>query len=216
MGQQRLGGDTTAASHLTVLKTTYPDARYYLTFDTPFHLLLATILSAQCTDVIVNRTTPALFVRYKTPKEVVEGTEEELSDLIRSVTFASAKAKHIRKACRTLIEEFDGEVPREIDRLTTLAGVGRKTANAIQQNAFGLVNGVIVDTHVIRIAQRLGWTTQKDPEKIEADLMTLFPKSEWKRLPHLLKSHGQQVCTAQRPRCDTCPLATTCPSAGKA
>jgi endonuclease III len=197
------------------LEAAYPDARYYLEFDTPFHLLLATILSAQCTDVIVNRTTPALYARYKRPEDVLMSSEEELCGHIRSITFFQAKARHIMRACATLVEDFGGEVPREMDRLTSLAGVGRKTANAIQQNAFGIVEGVIVDTHVIRIAQRLRWTQQKDPERIERDLIAIFPKREWRRLPHLLKAHGQRTCTAQRPRCAACPLQETCPSAGR-
>jgi endonuclease-3 len=205
----------TPAQQLAILKTAYPDSKYYLDYDTPFHLLLATILSAQCTDVIVNKTTPALYKKYNTPQDVLHVSEAEYAKDIAAVTFAAAKAKHTRVACETLIKEFGGEVPKSIEQLTQLRGVGRKTANAIQQNAFGLVNGVIVDTHVIRLAQRLGWTTQKDPEKIEQDLMRLFPKEEWKTLPHLLKAHGQRVCTAKVARCDSCPLTRVCPSAGK-
>jgi endonuclease III len=199
---------------LVILKKTYPDAKYYLDFDTPFHLLLATILSAQCTDVIVNKTTPALFKKYKTPQDILKGTEVELANEIKSVTFAGSKAKYIRKACETLVKDFGGQVPKDIDQLVTLSGVGRKTANAIQQNAFDMVNGVIVDTHVIRVGQRLGWTKQKDPEKIEQDLMKLFPKTEWQHLPHLLKSHGQQICKP-KPLCENCPLNKVCPSAFK-
>lgn len=202
-----------APGQLGILKKTYPESKYYLDFDTPFHLLIATILSAQCTDVIVNRTTPALYAKYKRPEDVLAVPEEELASEIKSITFAQAKAKHIRKACETLIRDFGGEVPKDMEQLITLQGVGRKTANAIQQNAFGIVGGVVVDTHVIRIAQRLGWTKQKDPAKIEQDLMRLFPKEEWKRLPHLLKSHGQRLCTAQRPKCPACPLKASCPSA---
>lgn len=196
---------------LAVLKAQHPSVKYYLNFDTPFHLLLATILSAQCTDVVVNKTTPALFARYQNAKAVVESSEEEVFGLIKSVTFAGAKAKHIKNACATLEKDFGGIVPKEIDHLVTLAGVGRKTANAIQQNAFGLVNGIIVDTHVIRIAQRLGWTENKNPEKIEKDLMKIFPKEEWKTLPHYMKAHGQNICTAPSPKCHLCPLTKTCP-----
>jgi endonuclease III len=200
--------------HLKILKTTYPDATYYLDYDTPFHLLLATILSAQCTDVVVNKTTPALFKKYRTPQEVLKSPPGELEGLIKSITFSGAKAGYIRKACETLVNDFGSEVPREIEQLTTLSGVGRKTANAIQQNAFGMVNGVIVDTHVIRVGQRLGWTKNKDPEKIEQDLMKLFSKSEWKHLPHLLKNHGQKICKP-KPLCESCPLNKNCPSAFK-
>jgi endonuclease-3 len=211
---------------LAILDKEYPDAKYYLDFDTPFHLLLATILSAQCTDVIVNKTTPALFRKYKRPEDILRVSEAELASDIRTVTFYAAKAKNIRRACETLVKEFGGEVPKEIDQLVTLGGVGRKTANAIQQNAFGTVNGIIVDTHVIRLAQRLGWTRQRgnntpqskssaDPEKIEQELMRLFPKAEWKHLPHLLKTHGQRICTAKKARCENCPLSKSCPSAFK-
>lgn len=200
------------AEQLSILKSTYPDPKYYLDFDTPFHLLIATILSAQCTDVVVNRTTPALFAKYKRPEDILKSPPGELESLIKSITFSSAKAKNIRKACETLVKEFGGKVPKEIEQLTALGGVGRKTANAIQQNAFGLVNGVIVDTHVIRVGQRLGWTKNSSPEKIEQDLMKRFPKEEWKRLPHYCKAHGQQVCRP-KPSCDKCPLNKTCPSA---
>jgi endonuclease III len=201
-------------TQLGILKKAYPDAKYYLEFDTPFHLVLATILSAQCTDVVVNRTTPVLFRKYKTPKGIVKVSEADIAKDISSITFASAKAKYIKKACETLVKDFGGEVPKEIDQLITLSGVGRKTANAIQQNAFNMVNGVIVDTHVIRVGARLGWTKQKDPEKIEQDLMKLFPKSEWKHLPHLLKSHGKKICKP-KPLCEACPLNKVCPSAFK-
>lgn len=201
-------------TQLNILKSTYPDATYYLDYDTPFHLLIATILSAQCTDVVVNKTTPALFAKYRTPQDVLDAPQGELESMIRSITFSGAKAKNIRKACETLIRDFGGKVPKEIDQLTSLAGVGRKTANAIQQNAFGMVNGVIVDTHVIRVGSRLGWTKQKDAEKIEQDLMKLFPKNEWKHLPHLLKNHGQQICRP-KPLCEKCPLNKVCPSAFK-
>ncbi len=201
-----------AQHDLAVLEKAYPDAKYYLSFDTPFHLMLATILSAQCTDVVVNKTTPALYAAYKTPSDVLKSPPGELEGMIKSITFANAKASHIRKACETLVKDFGSEVPRGMEQLLTLTGVGRKTANALQQNAFDTVNGVIVDTHVIRIALRLGWTRQKDPEKIERDLIAIFPKAKWKRLPHLLKAHGQRVCTAPRPKCNICPLKDTCPS----
>jgi endonuclease III len=200
---------------LAILKKTYPNAKYYLDFDTPFHLVLATILSAQCTDVVINKTTPVLFRKYKKPEDLVKASEADIAADIKSVTFAQAKAKYLRNASETLVKSFGGEVPKNIEQLMTLSGVGKKTANAIQQNAFGMVNGVIVDTHVIRVGQRLGWTKNKDPEKIEQDLMRLFPKAEWKSLPHLLKSHGQQICTAKRAYCEKCPLNKKCPSAFK-
>jgi endonuclease-3 len=175
--------------------------------------LLATILSAQCTDVVVNKTTPTIFKKYKVPEDVLKVSESEIAKDIASVTFFQAKAKYIKSASETLVKEFGSEVPKSIEQLTTLSGVGKKTANAIQQNAFGLVNGVIVDTHVIRISQRLHWTKQKDPEKIEHELMNIFPKEEWKKLPHLMKAHGQQICTAKKAYCEKCPLNKHCPSA---
>ena len=205
---------TGANQQLKILKATYPNPKYYLDFDTPLHLLMATILSAQCTDVVVNRTTPALFKKYKTPQDIVKSPPGELESLIKSITFSTAKAKNIRKTCEILIKDFGGQVPTEIEQLVTLAGVGRKTAHAVQQNAFEKVNGVIVDTHVIRVGQRLGWTKNKDPEKIETDLSKLFPKSEWLHLPHYLKAHGQQICKP-KPLCEKCPLNKTCPSAFK-
>jgi endonuclease III len=204
-----------ASEQLTILKKTYPDAKYYLDFDTPFHLVIATILSAQCTDAVVNRTTPAVFAKYRKPDDLMKASEQEVAADIKSISFAGNKAKYLKKMAETLIKDFGGEVPKDIDQLTTLSGVGKKTANAIQQNAFSLVNGVIVDTHVIRVSQRLGWTKNKDPEKIEQDLMRLFPKADWKIIPHLLKAHGQQICTAKKALCEKCPLNKTCPSAFK-
>jgi endonuclease-3 len=204
-----------ASQELAILKKTYPDTKYYLNWDSPFHLLLATILSAQCTDVVVNKTTPKLFAKYKVPQDILKATEVEIAADISTITFYQAKAKYIRKASETLVKDFGSQVPKDIDPLMTLAGVGKKTANAIQQNAFGIVNGVIVDTHVIRVAGRLGWTKNKDPANIENDLMKLFPKVEWQKLPHYFKAHGQKICTAKKAYCDRCPLATTCPSAFK-
>ncbi|MDD9953909.1 MAG: endonuclease III [Candidatus Woesearchaeota archaeon] len=200
-----------AVKQLETLRKECPDATYYLTYETPFQLVMATILSAQCMDVVVNRVTPNLYKKYKKPEDVLQVTVEELAEDIKGITYFQAKAKYIKKACQTLVDDFNSEVPEEIVDLVKLSGVGKKTANAIQQNAFGKVNGVIVDTHVIRLGQRLGWTQNKNPEKIEKDLMAIFPKNTWKSIPHLLKKHGQTICTARKAKCDECILQKSCP-----
>lgn len=204
------------ASQIQLLEEAYPDAKYYLDFTTPWELVIATILSAQCTDIVVNRTTPGLFRKYPRPKDILDADEEILAKEISSVTYAKSKAQYLKKTARIIIEEFGGEIPKGIDDLTRLSGVGKKTANAIQQNAFGMVNGIVVDTHVIRISRRIGWTGEKNPERIEDDLMRTFPKGKWSRIPHLLKSHGQKICTARNPKCFACILKEDCPSAFKA
>lgn len=200
---------------LNALEKEYPDAHYYLDFETPFQLVMATILSAQTMDTAVNRVTPELYERFRTPEELANADVEEIARLIAGVTYAGSKAKYLQKTGRILVEEFDGTVPERAEDLTKLPGVGKKTANAIQQNAFGIVEGIVVDTHVIRLSRRLGWTQQKDPGKIERDLMEIFPKDRWKQIPHLLKNHGRKICTARSPKCDRCVLNGTCPSAFK-
>lgn len=204
-----------AMQALERLKKEYPDASYYLHFDTPFHLVIATILSAQTRDVVVNKVTPHLYGKYPKPEDLAAEDVGVIEQEIAPVTYAQNKAKYLKEAARMLAEEFGSKVPREIDDLVKLPGVGKKTANAIQQNAFSLVKGVVVDTHVIRLSQRLGWTAQKNPERIERDLMERFSCEEWKRLPHLLKNHGQKVCTARNPKCEDCVLNDSCPSAFK-
>jgi endonuclease-3 len=201
-----------ARKTLMELKRAYPGARYYLDFTSPLELVVATILSAQVRDEVVNASTPALFARYKTAEAYAKAGPEDILRHISRITFAGNKAKHIVKACALLAEKHRGQVPRTMAELVELPGVGRKTANAILQNAFGIVDGVVVDTHVIRVAGRLGWTRHQDPEKIEQDLMRLFPKEEWKAIPHLLKSHGRAVCTAPKPKCPGCPIRRLCPS----
>lgn len=205
-----------AGEALALLKRAYPHAKYYLTFSTPEELVVATILSAQCRDEVVNACTARLFKRYKTPRDFAAAPLPELEKGMSSITFFRNKAKAIKEACRIIAEKHHGKVPQDMKALTELPGIGRKTANAILQNAFDKVEGVIVDTHVIRLSQRLGFTKQKDPEKIEKDLMELFPKTDWKRLPWLMKEHGRAVCTAPVPKCRQCVLFRLCPKVGVA
>ncbi len=198
------------ASDLKKLKKEYPDAKYYLNFSDPLELVVAAILSAQCRDEVVNATTAKLFKKYRTAANYAKLDEKD----IKSIMFFRAKAANIRKAAQIIAESHKGKVPRTTEELVELPGIGRKTANAIMQNAFGVVDGIIVDTHVIRVAYRLGWTKNKNPEKIEQDLMKAFRKPEWKSIPHLLKAHGRAVCKAPAPECSRCVLERTCPKIG--
>lgn len=196
------------------LRQAYPDARCSLDYRTPLQLLVATILSAQCTDERVNRVTPALFARYPTARDFTEAVPEELEEMIRSTGFFRNKARAIQQACHVLVERHGGEVPADLDALVELAGVGRKTANVVLGNAFGMATGVVVDTHVARLAQRMGLSRHRDPEKIEQDLMSLFPRTAWIALSHRLIQHGRNICTARSPRCSTCTLGEICPRIG--
>ncbi len=196
-----------------ILAETYPDARCELDFESPLQLLVATILSAQCTDVRVNSVTPALFARYRNAAEYAAADQAELAALIRPTGFFRAKATNIIAMAEVLCRRFGGEVPARLADLTTLPGVGRKTANVVLGNAFG-IPGITVDTHVGRISRRLGWTCQTDPVKVESDIATLFPARDWTMLCHRVIFHGRRCCTARRPACDRCPLTALCPSAG--
>jgi endonuclease-3 len=196
------------------LKRLYPKARYYLNFSTPLELLVAAILSAQARDTVVNATTPALFHKYKTARDYARADLQALIKDIRPISFPANKARHIKAACAILVRKHQGNVPDFFDQLVELPGIGRKTANAILINAFGKVEGIVVDTHVIRVAYRLGWTKQTTPEKIEHDLMKLIPKTDWMKVPWLLKDHGRAVCTAPVPACSRCALEAKCPKAG--
>lgn len=198
---------------LALLHEAYPDAECALHHKNPFELLVATILSAQCTDERVNKVTPALFARFPTPAAMAGAEQEDLEDLVRSTGFFRNKAKNIQGAARRIVEVYDGEVPQQMDELLTLPGVARKTANVVRGVCFGLADGVVVDTHVKRLAQRLRLTKETTPEKIERDLMKLVPKDEWINLSHLLIFHGRQVCDARKPRCGACTLVALCPSA---
>lgn len=202
------------AKVLTELKKLYPHAKYYLNFSNPLELLAATILSAQVRDNVVNATTLRLFKKYKTAADYAGADLETLIQEISPVSFPANKAKYIRQACKILVEKYHGKVPNTMAELVELPGIGRKTANAILINAFGKVEGIVVDTHVIRLSYRLGWTKSKNPEKIEQDLMKILPKDDWARITWLLKEHGRAICKAPVPTCSRCVLESHCPKAG--
>jgi endonuclease III len=195
------------------LQRRYPEARCSLDHGDPLQLLVATILSAQCTDVRVNLVTKDLFRKYHAAGDYAAADPAVFEGEIRSTGFFRNKTKSVIGMAQALVERFDGAVPDTMDALTSLPGVGRKTANVVLGNAFGKDEGIVVDTHVARISGLLGLTKQTDPEKIEQDLMRVVPKRRWTLLPHLLIHHGRAVCVARRPRCDACPLADLCPSA---
>lgn len=196
-----------------VLAEVYPDAHCELDFRNPLELIVATILSAQCTDVRVNQVTPALFARYRTAADYAQAERIELEELIKPTGFFRNKAASITGLGLALCDRFDGEVPGRLEDLVTLPGVGRKTANVVLGNAFD-VPGLTVDTHFGRLVRRFGWTTLEDPVKVEHEIGTLFPRAEWTLLSHRLIFHGRRVCHARRPACGACPLAALCPSYG--
>jgi endonuclease-3 len=196
------------------LKRLYPQATCALSHDNPFQLLVATILSAQCTDARVNLVTPELFRRFPNAERMARADRNELEELIRSTGFFRAKAKNIQQMSTALAAEHDGQIPRDVEALTKLAGVGRKTANVVLGTAYGLATGVVVDTHVKRLALRLGLSSHTVPEKVERDLMTVVPRGEWVDLSHRLIHHGRQVCFARKPRCSQCGLERICPKNG--
>ena len=193
----------------------YPDARCALDYGNPLELLIATILSAQCTDVRVNMVTPALFARFPDARAFADANPHELERLIQSTGFFRAKAKNIQACCRQLVEQHGGQVPASLDELVKLPGVGRKTANVVLGDAFD-VPGITVDTHVGRLSRRLGLTKNVDPVKVERDLMKLLPSKHWVMFNHRMIYHGRQVCHARNPRCGECPLAASCVQAGVA
>ena len=201
-----------AAEVYDLLAEEYPDAHCELHHTSPYELAVATILSAQTTDVRVNEATPALFRRYPTPADLAGAAQEDVEELVRSTGFFRNKARNIIGFARAVVADHDGEVPRSMGALTALPGVGRKTANVILGNAFGLDEGVVVDTHVKRLSDRLGFTGESAPEKVEQDLMALFPRERWTLLSHLLIWHGRRVCDARRPRCEACVVSHLCPS----
>ncbi|MCX7794530.1 MAG: endonuclease III [Thermodesulfovibrionales bacterium] len=194
------------------LKKIYPEPRTALNFSSPFELLVATILSAQTTDNHVNKVTEVLFRKYKTIKDYADVPLTTLQKDISSINFYKNKAKYIKEAAKVIIEKFNGEVPKTMEELLTLPGVARKTANIILSNAFGINEGIAVDTHVKRLSQRLGLTKNEDPQKIEKDLMDITPQKEWSNLSHLLIFHGRKVCQAKRPNHKECVLYDICPS----
>src|ERR1700722_7025515 len=197
------------------LQEVYPDAHCELDFETPLQLLIATILSAQCTDKRVNIVTRDLFQKYPTASELAAVGQEELELAIKTTGFYRNKAKNLRAMAKGLVEKYRGEVPRSMSELTDLAGVGRKTANVVLGNAFSIEEGIVVDTHVARLAKRFNLTTKDEPEKIEADLMRLVPRSQWTIFSHWLIWHGRRRCYARNPDCLNCELGSICPSYGK-
>jgi endonuclease-3 len=212
MGTPLATRDGQAAEVVDRLTAEYPDATISLNFSTRLELLIAVVLSAQCTDERVNSVTEDLFEEYETAADYAAADQDELAEALNSVTYYNNKAEYIREACQQLVDEHDGEVPDTMAALTDLPGVGRKTANVVLQHGHDVVEGVVVDTHVQRLTRRLGITEEKRPERIEEELMTLVPESEWQQLTHLFISHGREVCTARSPDCEACVLADICPS----
>jgi endonuclease-3 len=208
---QRAAPDTLARLH-----TIHPDAHCELLHEGPFQLLVAVVLSAQTTDRNVNLATPALFARYPDARSLAAADAADVAPFIASLSFYPTKAKHLVGLARLIVEAHGGEVPRTMAELRALPGVGRKTANVVLGDAFGRSEGVVVDTHVQRLSQRLGWSRETSPELIERDLMQLFPQKEWAQLAHVLIFHGRRICAARAPACATCGVASSCPSAGKA
>jgi endonuclease-3 len=202
-----------AAAVLQKLRATYPDAHCELNHRGAFQLLIATILSAQCTDVRVNMVTPALFKKYPDAKSLAAAQQEDVENLIRSTGFFRNKAKNLIAAAKSLVQKHHGEVPKDLETLTHLPGVGRKTANVVLGNAYGIEAGIVVDTHVARLSKRLGLTKHTDPVKIEKDLIKVVPQDAWTLWSHLLIWHGRRRCSARKPDCLKCELRTLCPSA---
>lgn len=197
---------------IRILSATYPDAKVALNFSSPLEMLVATILSAQCTDEKVNEVTETLFKKYRTAEDYLKVPEDELKADIKPTGFFNQKATSIREACRRIVEVYGGEVPDTMGDLVTLRGVARKTANIVLGNAFGKVEGIAVDTHVKRLANRLGFSQESDPDKIERDLMRRIPKEQWFDFTYVLIDHGRAVCVARKPKCDVCPVNHLCPS----
>src|ERR1043165_1733674 len=199
---------------ITGLKKTYPDAHCELNYSNPLELLIATMLSAQCTDKRVNLVTAELFRKYRSAADYAAAALPELEREIRTTGFFGNKPKSIKTCCQALVEKHGGQVPRTMEELITLGGVGRKTANVVLGNAFNVNTGIVVDTHVARLAQRLGLTKEKDPVKIEQDLMALVPRKQWTMFSHWLIWHGRRPCYARNPDCPNCEIASLCPRLG--
>jgi len=200
---------------IAALQKTYPDAHCELNYTSPLELLIATILSAQCTDKRVNLVTAELFKKYHSAADYANARPAELEEAIKTTGFFRNKTKSIQACCRALVERHNAEVPKTMEELTRLGGVGRKTANVVLGNAFGINEGVVVDTHVARLSYRLGLTRQKDPEKIEQELVKLVPQPQWTMFSHWLIWHGRRRCYARNPDCPNCEIKKLCPSAGK-
>jgi endonuclease III len=194
------------------LEAAYPDAKVALNFSNPLECLVATILSAQCTDEKVNEVTATLFKKYRTAEDYLAVPEDELKADIKPTGFFNQKATSIRAACQRIVEVYGGEVPGTMEDLLTLRGVARKTANIVLGNSFGIVEGIAVDTHVKRLANRIGFSNESDPAKIEQDLMRLIPREKWFSFTYVLIDHGRAICHAKKPRCTECPIEPLCPS----
>ena len=205
-------GREVALEYIRRLEQTYPDAKCSLDYRNPYELLVATILSAQCTDVRVNMVTPDLFARFPDAAALSDAEAEDLENRIKSTGFFRNKTKSLLGMARAVVDKHHGEIPRTMDELTHLPGVGRKTANVVLGNAFGIDEGVVVDTHVTRVSFRLGLTRETDPVRIEQDLMKVVPREKWTLFSHLLIFHGRAICVARRPLCEKCPLWDICPS----
>ncbi|MEU8304881.1 endonuclease III [Actinomadura sp. NPDC048955] len=212
--ETRLGLVRRARRMNRILAETYPDAHCELNFGTPFQLLVATVLSAQTTDMRVNLTTPALFAKYPTPEDLAAADPEDVEAILKPTGFFRAKTKSVMGLSAALRDQFDGEVPGRLDDLVKLPGVGRKTANVVLGNAFD-VPGITVDTHFGRLARRFRWTAEDDPVKVEEEIGALIPRKDWTMLSHRLIWHGRRICHARRPACGACPLARLCPSFGE-
>ena len=202
------------AAILKGLEKLYPDAHCELDFKTPYQLLIATILSAQCTDKRVNMVTPALFERYPTPEKMAKAKPAELETIIKSTGFFRNKAKNILGASKLLVKDHGGVVPADMEQLLELPGVARKTANVVLGSGFGINAGMVVDTHIGRLSRRLGFTVEEDPVKVERELCEKLPQKSWTKIGHQLIFHGRRVCDAKKPKCGECTLAPHCPSAG--
>ncbi|MEM2988377.1 MAG: endonuclease III [Candidatus Bathyarchaeia archaeon] len=200
---------------LSILEREYPNARIALNYSNPLELLIATMLSAQCTDERVNKVTKELFKKYRTAEDYANADLSELEAMIRPTGFYRAKARNLKKAARILVERFGSKVPKEMGALLELPGVARKTANIVLANAYGVVEGIAVDTHVRRLSRRLGLTKEEDQDAIERDLMAIVPKEYWNRITYLLMEHGRRVCKARKPACNACAVSKLCPSAFK-
>lgn len=198
---------------IKLLEKEHPDAKIALAYTNPLELLIATILSAQCTDERVNAVTKVLFKKYKSAEDYANADLRELEQDIKPTGFYRNKAKNIKKCCKTLVERFSSQIPKTMEEILELQGVARKTANIVLSNVYGVIEGIAVDTHVRRLSKRLGLTTNEDPVKIEQDLMKLIPKDKWRRITDLLIFHGRRVCTARNPKCEICVLNKLCPSA---
>ena len=214
LNKTKKSSDPSFNKTLKTLKKKYPDAHCALEHSNAFELLIATILSAQCTDERVNKVTPHLFKRWPLPEDLAQAPVEEIEGLIRSVNFYKTKAKNLKSCATDLVEIYKGQVPQEMEKLIELAGVGRKTANVVLGNAFQIASGIVVDTHVGRLSQRLGWTKKKSAVDIEQDLLKIVPKVDWILISHLLISHGRNLCTARSPKCEDCFLFDQCPKKG--